>query len=100
MPGAEANWRPAAWVNESRAVALRHVLESARHPAKAGTKARGRQIAEGWRFADWLADGSTFCSGGRQDIAVNIAVGRGATMPRRSANENHASARSSWKPTQ
>ena len=99
MPGAGANRRLAAWVNESRAVVLCHVLESARYHAKAGMEARGRQIAEGWRFADWLANGSTFCSSGQQDVVVNIAVGRGATMPRRSANENHASARSSWKPT-
>ena len=29
------------------------MLESARYHAKAGMEARGRQIAEGWRFADW-----------------------------------------------
>jgi hypothetical protein len=75
VPGAGANRRLAAWVNKSRAVALRHVLESARYHAKAGTKARGRRSAEGWRFADWLANGSTFCSSGQQDVVVNIAVG-------------------------
>ena len=32
---------------------------------------RGRRIAEGWRFADWLANGSTFCSSDR--------IGKGST---------------------
>ncbi len=65
MPGAGVNRRRVGWANESRAAALRHVLESARYHAKAGTEARGRQIAEGWRLADRLANGSTFWSGDR-----------------------------------
>jgi hypothetical protein len=67
-------------------------------PAKASTEARGRQITEGWQFGDWLASGSTFCSSGQQDVAVNVAVDRSAIVPGHSANENHASAESSWKP--
>jgi hypothetical protein len=91
MPGAGANRRPAAWVNKSRAVALSDVLESARYHAKAGTEARGRQIAEaggspiGWptdrRFAAAAARraiNGRDDSGGSFRSRVQVALSRTA----------------------
>jgi hypothetical protein len=58
MPGVGANRRFAAWVNESRAVALCHVLESARYRAKASTEARavGRLLTVGSSPTGWPPD--------------------------------------------
>ena len=58
MPGVGANRRLAAWVNESRAVDLRHVLESARYHAKAGTEVRaiGRLLRVGGLPTAWPTD--------------------------------------------
>jgi len=54
MPGVGANRWLAAWVNESRAVALRHVLESARYYAKDGTEARA--VGGLLRVGGWPTD--------------------------------------------
>jgi hypothetical protein len=58
MPGAEANRRHTARVNEPRAVALRHVLESARYHGKAGTEARavGGLLRVGGSPTGWPTD--------------------------------------------
>jgi hypothetical protein len=55
---------------ESAACRLGEQIEGGRFTSCAGIRAisrkgwhgssRGRRIAEGWRFADWLANGSTF----------------------------------------
>ena len=78
MPGVGANRWLAAWVNESRAVALRHVLESARYHGKAGAEARavGGLLWDGGSSIDQAMDRLLRSTGGRQYVVVNIAGGQ------------------------